>query len=132
MAITGGCMCGAVRYEAAGEPAYNALCHCESCRRASGAPMVGWALFEQDKVSITGTTVSYNSSRDVQRQFCGTCGTGLFFLSASVFPGKIDIQTATFDDPDALAPTACIQMADAPAWIGRVSDLPKFDRYPGM
>ena len=129
---TGGCLCGAVRYEAEGAPQHNALCHCTDCRRSAGAPMVGWALFAQDQVTITGTPVDFNSSRDNHRQFCGTCGTGLFFYSESVFPGLVDIQTATFDDPDALAPSVCIQMADAPAWMAAVGDLPKFDRYPEM
>ena len=132
MTITGGCMCGAIRYEAAGAPEHNALCHCADCRRAAGAPMVGWALFPRDKVTITGEPRSYNSSGDVERQFCGTCGTGLFFVSESVFPGKIDIQTATFDDPDALAPQACIQMAEAPVWLATMPELPRFERYPGM
>ncbi len=112
MAIEGGCRCGAVRYTAEGEPDHNALCHCEQCRRSSGAPMVGWALFARDSVTITGTPTSYTSSGDVARQFCGTCGTGLFYLSETIFPGKIDIQTGSFDDPDALAPQACIQMAN--------------------
>lgn len=132
MTIAGGCHCGAVRYEADGEPQHNALCHCTDCRRAAGAPMVGWALFPQDKVTITGTPVSYSSSGDVDRQFCGTCGTGLFFYSPGMFPGMVDIQSATFDDPDALVPSVCIQMADAPKWIADVPDMPKFERYPGM
>ena len=130
--ITGGCMCGAIRYEVNGEPEHHALCHCTDCRRAAGAPVIGWAMFRQDQVTITGTPVDYNSSGDVLRQFCGTCGTGLFFYSESVFPGKVDIQSATFDDPDALAPTTRIQMADAPKWLAGVGDLPKFDRFPGM
>ncbi|WP_326524223.1 GFA family protein [Sphingomonas sp.] len=132
MTITGGCHCGAVRYEAEGQPQHNALCHCTDCRRSAGAPAVGWALFPQAKVTIKGSPTRYNSSGDVDRQFCGTCGTGLFFYSESLFPGMVDIQAATFDDPDALAPSACIQMADAPKWLATVADLPKFDRYPGM
>ena len=131
MGITGGCMCGAVRFEAEGEPQHHALCHCADCRRASGAPMTGWALFAQDRVTITGTPVDYNSSRDNHRQFCGTCGTGLFFYSESIFPGMVDIQSSTFDDPDALAPTAHIQVADAPRWADTAAELPKFERFPG-
>ncbi|MEG3122755.1 GFA family protein [Sphingomonas sp. GB1N7] len=131
MTITGGCRCGAVRYTAEGQPDHNALCLCEQCRRSAGAPMVGWALFAADAVTITGTPVSYNSSGDAERQFCGTCGTGLFYLSETVFPGKIDIQTGSFDNPDALAPQAVIQMADAPRWMAGLEALPKFERYPG-
>lgn len=46
-------------------------------------------------------------------------------------PGQIDIPGATFDDPDAFAPQAHIQVADAPGWMAGIADLPKFDRYPG-
>ncbi len=42
MKLTGGCHCGAIRYEVEGEPLTHALCHCSDCRRHSGAPMVGW------------------------------------------------------------------------------------------
>lgn len=131
MAIEGGCRCGAIRYRADGAPRHYALCLCTECRRSAGAPMVGWALFAQEEVTITGTPVDYNSSGDAHRQFCGTCGTGLFYYSESVFPGMVDIQGATFDDPDALTPQACIQMADAPTWFTKMPDLPRFDRYPG-
>ena len=131
MMVTGGCRCGAVRYEAVGEPAHHALCHCEQCRRSAGAWLIGWALFPRDAVTITGAPVSYNSSGDTERQFCGTCGTGLFYVSESVFPGQIDIQTGSFDDPDAIPPQARIQMADAPRWMAGFADLPAFERYPG-
>lgn len=131
MTITGGCRCGAVRYTAEGAPEHHALCHCEECRRSAGAPMVGWALFAKDAVAIEGIPTSYNSSGDVERQFCGLCGTGLFYLSETIFPGKIDIQTGSFDDADALPPQACIQMADAPDWVHGLGALPKFERYPG-
>jgi hypothetical protein len=47
MAITGGCHCGAVRYEAEGEALTHALCHCKDCRRHAGAPMVGWTSIKK-------------------------------------------------------------------------------------
>ena len=131
MTVTGGCRCGAVRYVAEGMPEHHTLCYCTACRRSAGAWMVGWALFARDAVTITGTPSRYNSSGDVQRHFCGTCGTGLFYESESVFPGKIDIQSGSFDDPAALPPTARIQMADAPHWLRDLNALPAFERYPG-
>lgn len=130
MTVTGGCHCGAVRYAAEGEPAHHALCHCDDCRRCAGAPMVGWALFPKEAVTVTGTPVDYRSSEGTTRQFCGTCGSGLFFLNEAVFPGQIDIQSGTFDDPNALAPQACIQTADAPDWIEGMASLPRFERFP--
>lgn len=131
MTVRGRCHCGAISYEAEGPPAHHALCHCDDCRRCAGAPMVGWALWQQDKVTVTGTPVDYQSSEGATRQFCGNCGSGLFFINEAIFPGGIDIQTGTFDDQNAVAPQACIQMADAPGWMGDVADLPKFERFPG-
>ncbi len=50
MPSTGGCMCGAVRYEAIGKPLVVGHCHCHSCRRHTGAPVVTFVMFEVDKV----------------------------------------------------------------------------------
>lgn len=131
MAVTGRCRCGAISYEAEGEPAHSALCHCADCRRSSGAPMVSWSLFPRDRVRIEGTPRSYESSPGTTRQFCGTCGTGLFYLNETIFPGQIDIQAATLDDPDALPPKIRIQTADAPRWFAEFDTLPTFERFPG-
>ncbi|WP_242122950.1 GFA family protein [Sphingobium sp. Sx8-8] len=127
---TGGCHCGAIRYEVTGEAAHSALCHCSDCRRSAGAPMVGWALFPEGGVKVSGDPVRYRSSDHVERHFCGKCGTGLFYSSATVFPGMIDIQTATLDDQSAFPPTAHIQMAEAAPWMEGAHKLPKFDRFP--
>lgn len=128
--LTGKCHCGAVRYVAVGEPAHCALCHCRDCRASAGAPMVKWALFAQDQVTITGTPVQYQSSALATRHFCGTCGTGLFYTNPTVFPGGIDIQTGTLDDPAALPPRAHIQMAEAAPWMAQAHQLPAFARFP--
>ena len=128
---TGKCQCGAIRYEVSGDPAHSAICHCTDCRASSGAPMVGWALFQQDEVTIHGTPVAYQSSEKATRHFCGNCGTGLFYTNPAIFPGGIDIQTATLDDQAAFPPQVHIQMADAPPWAATANDLPKFDRFPG-
>jgi len=131
MMLTGRCQCGAVSYTAQGKPKHHALCHCADCRRSSGAFMVGLALFPREQVAISGDPMSYASSPGVTRQFCGTCGTGMFFLNEAIFPGQVDIQSSTFDDPDAIAPQAHIQVADAPAWMAGTDELPKFERFPG-
>ena len=128
--VKGGCHCGAVRYEAAGDPVYSALCHCSDCRKSAGAPMVGWALFPKDKVSVTGEVASYASSEHATRQFCARCGTGLFYLNEMIFPGQIDIQTATLDDQAAFPPAIHVQYAEAAPWMDGAHGLPKFERYP--
>lgn len=130
MTVQGGCRCGAVRYRAEGEPQHVAICHCNDCRRSSGAPMVVWAMFPQDRIRIEGEVTSYVSSPGVTRQFCGRCGTGLFYLNPGIFPDAIDIQTGTSDEAGALPPEAHIQMAEATSWMRNVNALPKFDRFP--
>ena len=131
MTRTGKCLCGAISYEVTGAPAHSALCWCDRCRQSAGATPVGWALFPNAAVTIHGDPVRYESSPDTFREFCGTCGTGLFFRSEEIFPGQVDIQIATFDDKDAFAPQVHIQVADAPEWIARHEAMPKFERFPG-
>ena len=131
MAFTGKCMCGAIRYSAEGRPVHHALCHCDHCRASSGAYVIGWALFPNEAVTIEGEPVSYRSSADATREFCGTCGTGLFYRNEGLFPDQVDIQSGTLDDPDALPPQARIQVAEAPSWMEHYADLPGFERFPG-
>ena len=127
---TGRCQCGAIRYEVLGDPAYSALCHCVDCRRSACAPMVGWALFAEDRLVVSGEPIRYRSSDNATRSFCGTCGTGLFYVNPVAFPRMVDIQTATLDDAAAFPPAAHVQWAEAALWMGRAHDLPKYDRYP--
>ena len=128
---SGGCHCGAVRYEMTEEVAHHALCHCTDCRKASGAPAVAWAMAAADQVTITGEPVTYASSEHGRRLFCGACGTSLFYTNDVVFPGMIDVQSATLDDPDAIPLQAQIQTAERIGWMGHLGDLPAFERYPG-
>jgi hypothetical protein len=131
MAITGGCHCGAVRYEVEGEAITHALCHCKDCRRHAGAPMVGWTMYKEGAVKVTkGTLKVYHSSEHGRRHFCANCGTGLFYTNAEILPGIIDIQSGTYDDPDAVPARAHIQIAERIGWMARVHELPAFERYP--
>ncbi|HEX2115804.1 MAG TPA: GFA family protein [Alphaproteobacteria bacterium] len=131
MTITGGCHCGAIRYEASGEALTHALCHCRDCRRHAGAPMVGWTMYPEGTVRVTkGQPKTYRSSTHGRRQFCGECGTGLFYTNAEMLPGIIDIQSATYDDPERVPPRAHIQVAERISWMERAHALPAFERYP--
>lgn len=128
---TGQCHCGAIRYEVSGAPAHHALCHCTDCRRHSGAPLVGWAMFPNESFKIMqGEARIYASSEHGRRHFCGDCGTSLFYTSDAVFPGMTDVQSATLDDPDVYPAQAHIQTADRIGWMATAHDLPMFERYP--
>jgi hypothetical protein len=131
MATSGGCHCGAIRYEAEGEALTHALCHCTDCRRHAGAPMVGWTMYKIDAVEvIKGTPKVYASSEHGRRHFCGNCGTGLFYTNEKILPGIIDVQSATYDNPDAVPARAHIQVAERIGWMERAHELPTFERYP--
>ena len=126
----GRCHCGAIQFEVQGEPVYSALCHCSDCRRNAGAPMVGWALFPEGQVKVSGEPTEYQSSENATREFCPTCGTGLFYRNSAAFPGMVDIQTAVLDDQSVFAPAVHVQWAEAAPWMAKVHELPRFDRYP--
>ena len=131
MAHQGGCHCGAVRYEIAGGSDRTALCHCLDCRRNSGAPMVSWtAVASADFRVVKGEAVSLNSSGASFRNFCGKCGTGLWFTNEQMLPGIVDVQTATLDEPDAFPPSAHIQTAERIGWMKEAHNLPEFKRFP--
>ncbi|MFM8801287.1 MAG: GFA family protein [Tagaea sp.] len=131
MKIVGGCHCGAIRYEIDGDALTHALCHCVDCRRASGAPMVGWTMYSAGAVrTVKGTAKIYASSEHGRRHFCADCGTGLFYTNGAALPGIIDVQSATYDDPSLVPPRAHIQVGERIPWMAHVHELPVFERYP--
>ena len=80
---TGGCLCGAIRYETVGEPVFSLRCHCRDCQRQSGAAHVPAARVPSAGFRILqGTPKRYvtkaDSGNDIVRVFCGNCGTPLY------------------------------------------------------
>jgi len=123
----GGCLCGDIRYRITGEPLETSLCHCRSCRRAAGAPVVAWVVVRREHFRIEqGVPTTFRSSPPVERTFCGRCGTSLTYRRADR-PESIDIHTATLDHPDAFPPTREIWLEEKLAWM--VSN-PSFTQYP--
>ena len=131
MELTGGCQCGAVRYRLIGEPVYSALCHCDYCRRAAGAPVVHWTAFPEASFELLqGRLQDYSSSEAATRSFCPTCGSGIVYRHTTALPGLVDIQGGTLDDADALPPQIHVQTAERLSFMVKAHDLPAFDRYP--
>ena len=128
----GGCHCGAVRYSAGGEVKHSGVCHCETCRRTTGALTTAWVAFSSDELTVEGEPASYFSSEGIERQFCAKCGTSLFYYNEALMPGVADILTATLDDPDSCPPGAHVNMGDAIGWEARLEELPKLARFPGQ
>ena len=126
----GGCLCGAVRYAAEGTPVAVALCHCEVCRRASGAPVVAWALFPHDGFLWTrGEASSYASSEAVVRTFCNQCGTQLVAI-AETLPGITGVTVGSLDEAERLPPQFHIFASHALSWLELADELPRHGEFP--
>ncbi len=131
MAVAGGCMCGAVRYEASGEPTAVIHCHCLSCRRHAGALVVTLAGFRRDQVRFTkGERTIYESSPGVGRAFCSQCGTSLTWEGDGEELGPlIEILTGTLDDPSVFSPESHVHHDERIAWFDVADDLPRHHEW---
>lgn len=126
--VEGGCLCGAVRYQAMGQARALTLCHCRSCRLAAGGPTVAWAIFHSSAFRFTAALpVGFESSPGVTRTFCARCGTALTYQSTSR-PDLIDVTTVTLDEPDGFAPTKEIWVEHKMAWESLNAGLDHYAR----
>jgi hypothetical protein len=126
--LDGGCHCGEVRYIATGSAYGITHCHCQTCRRTSGAAFVTWAGFDADKFRFTrGQPVSYASSPNVLRTHCKLCGTSLTYQRLDL-PHSIDVTVASLDNPEALKPEDHTWTESRVSWIGGLDHLPQYRR----
>ena len=123
--LTGGCHCGAVRYEARGEPFEASLCHCADCRRVSGAPALAWfTVRTADFAYVKGAPASYASSDRARREFCDSCGAQLTFVQHDLAGRHVDVTTASLDDPERVPPAEHIFTRSRLAWMSTLETLP--------
>lgn len=114
--VTGGCVCGAIRFQAQGKPDRVGLCHCLDCRKHHGAVFYAAAIFPAAHVQVAGETRSYEG-----RHFCPRCGSSVFAQS----DGEIELHLGALDHPNQFTP-------DYEVWTDRrESFLPAFDGVAG-
>jgi len=123
--MNGSCLCGAIRYEIAAEPRGTTLCHCEDCRKASGAPVVAWTFFPAGSIKFEGQprTISFAGR---ERTFCPRCGSPLMFFDPDL-PHQFEVTTSTLDCASEMKPVDHNWIADKLPWFETADDLP---RYP--
>ena len=122
----------AVQFEMPDQAVQSTICHCDDCRRQSGAPMMAWAMVPVVSVTVQSVPTVYASSEFGRRSFCGTCGTGLFFTNAILKQmGMMQVRIAALDDPDAIAPEMQVQTAEEIGWMKTAHTLPAVKRFPG-
>jgi hypothetical protein len=129
--IEGGCHCGAIRYVVRGAPSASMICHCHSCCRSAGAPVVAWVTFDASQLSfVRGSPSSYRSTPPVTRTFCPRCGTSLTYVHAER-PSEVDVTTASLDNPEAFPPTHHSWLSDSAVWARFADGLPAYERSSG-
>ena len=109
---TGGCLCGAVRYEVRGPLRAVVDCHCTLCRRTSGHFAAFTATRPEDLVLIESEGLRwYRASATARRGFCGVCGSSLFWEPSS--GERVSIAAGTLDPPTGLETAAHIFVEDS-------------------
>ncbi|MDJ0951242.1 MAG: GFA family protein [Alphaproteobacteria bacterium] len=127
---SGGCFCGAIRYQARGAPVRVSSCHCSDCRRSSGAPFLTFATFPRDSVAFTeGKPKAHRSSARAERWFCPDCGT---LLAWSAIEGRdtIDLTVGGMDEPDGFAPEFHLFTRSRVNWLKLDDGLPQHETWP--
>lgn len=134
--FSGGCLCGAIRYESRAAPLFSINCHCRDCQRTTGTAYAPVLAVPRDALSITqGEPTYYTSQSDsgetVSRGFCPECGSGIFSkLSAN--PDIVGLKAASLDDPSWFRPAVDIYTDSAQPWDVMNPDLPKVPKMPQM
>lgn len=131
--FTGGCICGAVRYECSAEPVMTGNCHCRDCQKAGGGPFASALAVPTAAVKVTGEVKYYETKGDsghmVSRGFCPTCGARLLGRSKGM-PDLTIVLAGSLDDPSRFQPAMDIYTSSAQPWDHMNPQLPKFAKLP--
>lgn len=132
--FTGGCACGAIRYECSTEPVMSLNCHCRDCQRASGsayasAIAVPTASFRLLKGTPKYYSVKADSGHTTSRGFCPECGSPVLGKITEE-PDIMVIQAGSLDDPSGHQPSMDLFLSSAQPWDFMNPALPKFEKGP--
>ena len=132
--FSGGCLCGAVRYEVSAEPVAFMLCHCRDCQYISGGEPAAVVVVPTPSVAVVkgdlkGHTVTGESGNEVERQFCPECGTPVFSRLGGM-PQLWCVKAGTLDDPSWLKPTAFLWSQSAQPWAHHDAAIRAYEKGP--
>ena len=131
--FTGGCACGAIRYECSAEPMFSVNCHCRDCQHATGSAYSAELVVPKDALHLTKSTPTYyvrqsDSDTTIKRGFCAECGSPVLILN-TIQPWSV-IPAGGLDDPSEFQPQMDIYTSRAHAWDYMNPDLPKYAEMP--
>jgi hypothetical protein len=132
--ITGGCACGAIRYECDAEPVLSLNCHCRDCQRASESAYASGLFVPASAFTLTKGDPKFHvttgdSGNVGSRGFCAECGSPVV-AKQSAFPVCV-VYATSLDDPSSHRPTMDIFTSSAQPWDYMNPELPKFPRGVG-
>ena len=132
--MTGGCLCGRVRYSADAEPVFTAVCHCRNCQKQAGTAFSIVVAIPRAALTVTGHTKTFHDTGDsgqpVDRRFCPECGSPIV-SEVAVMPEIVFIKAGTLDDTQWLAPTMEVYCASAQRWVALAGEMQRFPQMPG-
>src|ERR1043166_4610752 len=127
--ITGGCLCGALRYEAHSAPQFSGYCFCGDCRKASGSAFIGFMGFAPEQIKVTGETRRHASpafnGNIATRNFCAVCGSLVFGGGHDL--GSVNVYAGSLDDPARFKPRIAIFTRDKPHWASVPEGVKQFE-----
>ena len=131
---TGGCACGAIRYETSSDPIFENHCQCRDCQKRSGTGHGSYLTFPQRAdVTITGEAntwrVAGDSGNEKVHAFCPTCGTPVY-LTFVATPEMIAVHAASLDEPARFDPKVVTYGVRALAWDTIDPALTTFEKMP--
>lgn len=131
--FTGGCACGAIRYEIAAEPIGMNDCQCRDCQRDSGAGHASYLTFARAGTRVRGDATRWSTTGEQgtvkSRAFCPTCGSPVY-MTFPAMPDLFVVRAASLDDPGLYAPQMVLWTASAQPWDRVDPNLPTFDKMP--
>jgi hypothetical protein len=131
---SGGCACGALRYETGAEPVFSNHCQCSDCQKRSGTGHSSYLTFpDKAEVTVSGEaktwTVRADSGFDKHHAFCPRCGTPVY-LTFDRMPNIFTVHATSLDDPSLFAPTVITYAGSALAWDDMSPTLTAFETSP--
>ena len=131
--LTGGCLCGAVRYKVSGDQIFSGRCYCNDCRKTSGTGHNAVFAVAEQAVSITGKLTNYTkpggSGQPFTRRFCPVCGSRIAGVGPAL-PGMVLITASTLDDPEKFVSQMSVFASRAPSWDRPPPGTPSFPEMP--
>jgi hypothetical protein len=131
--LSGGCACGAIRYESQADPILMLNCHCRDCQRASGAAYAAFVVLPKAEVRLSGEPryhrIVGDAGKAVERGFCPACGSPVM-TKLERLPDLIALQAGSLDDPSRYKPAMDIFTASAQPWDHLHPDTSKLPNGP--